>query len=64
MISAVTDWFRLLGAGFRLTRHDALIPKEYTHLLPGPVRLFGAATRMGAKRTDNGRTLRLSLIHI
>ena len=58
MISAVSDWLRLIGAGFRLTRHDALIPKEYTHLLPGPMVMLGAVTRIGAKRTDNGRTLR------
>ena len=58
MISAVTDWFRLAGAGFRLTRYDALIPREYAHLLPAPIRAIGSLTRIGAKRVESGRELR------
>ncbi|MEL7488351.1 MAG: AarF/UbiB family protein, partial [Pseudomonadota bacterium] len=58
MIAFVADWFRLAGAAFRLTRHDALIPKEYAHHLPGWLAAIGSMTRIGARRSDNGRTLR------
>lgn len=59
MIAAVAEWARILGAAARLTRRDALIPAEFAHLAPAPVRWLGAATRLGA-RTDgpDGRRLR------
>ena len=49
MISALADYARLVRAGWTLMRHDALIPREYAHLAPPPVRAFGALTRIGAK---------------
>jgi ubiquinone biosynthesis protein len=49
MISALADYARLLRAGWTLVRHDALIPKEYAHLAPAPVKVFGALTRIGAR---------------
>ncbi len=58
MFSAIADWFRLAGAALRLTRHDALIPAEFSHLVPAPVAFAGRLTRIGARRTRNGRTLR------
>ncbi|MEE2690092.1 MAG: 2-polyprenylphenol 6-hydroxylase [Pseudomonadota bacterium] len=58
MLSAIADFLRLGRAGFTLARHDALAPKEFAHLTPGPVRLFGAVSRVGAKRTKDGRLLR------
>ena len=48
MISALADYGRLLRAGWTLSRRDALIPREFAHLAPGPVRLFGALSRIGA----------------
>jgi len=58
MIDAASDWIRLAGAAFRLTRYDALIPKEYAHELPSWLRLVGRITRVGAKQTKDGRKLR------
>jgi ubiquinone biosynthesis protein len=51
MISALADYGRLLRAGWTLSRRDALIPREFAYLAPGPVRLFGALSRIGANRT-------------
>ncbi|MBI1364431.1 MAG: 2-polyprenylphenol 6-hydroxylase [Alphaproteobacteria bacterium] len=58
MIDAIADFARLARAGYILARHDALVPREFAQLAPGPVRLFGAASRIGAKRRAGGRTLR------
>ncbi len=58
MLTFFADWYRLAGAAYRLTRFDALIPSEYAHLLPAPLRAIGSATRIGARRTENGRALR------
>ena len=59
MLSAAGDYFRLLAAAARLSRHDALIPAEVAHLLPAPVRFIGAMTRAGAAtRSADGRPLR------
>ncbi len=59
MFDAAADLTRLLAAGARLSRHDALIPAEVAHHLPAPVRLLGALTRIGARKTDaQGRALR------
>ncbi len=48
MISALADYARLARAGWTLARHDALIPREFAHLTPAPVRLAGAVSRIGA----------------
>jgi len=58
MIEAIIDWTRLAGAGFRLTRYDALMPAEYQDLLPAPLRPFAALSRVGAKTRRDGRALR------
>lgn len=59
MLDAAADLTRLIAAGARLTRHDALIPAEVSHHLPAPVRFIGAMTRIGARKTDaQGRPLR------
>ncbi len=59
MLSAAEDYFRLIAAAARLSRHDALIPAEAAHHLPAPVRVIGALTRAGAKvKAPDGRTLR------
>lgn len=59
MIEAIADYMRLAAAGARLTRHDALIPAELAHHLPPPARLFGAATRIGARtKSAEGLPLR------
>jgi ubiquinone biosynthesis protein len=59
MIDAVADISRLFAAGVRLSRHDALIPDEFAHLLPPPMRALGAAIRIGARSKDAaGRRLR------
>lgn len=52
MFAALADYARLFRAGWTLARHDALVPREYAHLAPGPVRAFGAATRIGAGMGD------------
>lgn len=49
MFNILADYARLARAAWTLTRHDALIPREYAHLAPTPVRAFGAATRIGAR---------------
>lgn len=48
MFSALADYGRLLRAGWTLVRRDALVPREYAHLAPAPVKAFGALTRIGA----------------
>jgi len=58
MLSYFSDFFRLMQAGFVLTRHDALIPLEYEKALPLPFRVFGKLTRIGAKKEQAGRALR------
>jgi len=59
VFDALADYRRLIGAGARLTRHDALIPVEFAQHLPAPARWVGAATRIGARRRDgDGRPLR------
>ncbi|GJL95721.1 MAG: putative protein kinase UbiB [Hyphococcus sp.] len=52
MFSALSDYARLLRAGWTLTRHDALVPREYAHLAPAPIKAFGALTRIGARTKD------------
>lgn len=58
MFSALADYSRLARAVFILARRDAIVPKEFEHLAPAPVRAFGALTRIGARTTENGRALR------
>lgn len=59
MFDALSDFARLAAAGARLSRHDALIPEEVAHHLPAAARFAGAATRIGARKTDaSGRILR------
>ena len=59
MLDAAADFVRLLAAAARLSRGDALIPREIEHLLPAPARWIGAATRIGAKTKDAaGRRMR------
>ncbi len=52
MFKATMDILRLMKAGFILARHDALVPKEFEHYVPAPVRLLGKVSRIGAK--DDG----------
>ncbi|MEM6649494.1 MAG: 2-polyprenylphenol 6-hydroxylase [Pseudomonadota bacterium] len=49
MFRFVMDFGRLLKAAFVLARHDALVPKEFAHMVPGPLRLIGHLSRIGAK---------------
>ncbi|MFQ5564120.1 MAG: 2-polyprenylphenol 6-hydroxylase, partial [Parvularculaceae bacterium] len=58
MIAALFDFFRLARAGFTLARHDALVPREFAHLAPGPMRAFAAMFRIGARTREDGRKLR------
>ena len=60
MISALADYARVIRAGWTLVRRDALIPREYAHLTPAPVRAFGALTRIGAKGKDERPGKRLA----
>ena len=50
MISAIADYVRLARAGWTLARHDALIPAEYAHMTPPPIRALGAALRLGVAK--------------
>ncbi|MBI1391564.1 MAG: 2-polyprenylphenol 6-hydroxylase [Alphaproteobacteria bacterium] len=60
MLTAVADWARLIAAGHRLTRYDALVPREFADRLPPLVRAFGAVSRIGSNRRarDGVRRLR------
>ena len=59
MFDTIVDYLRLIGAGARLTRHDALAPAEISHLLPPPARLLAAVLRIGgATKSADGRPLR------
>jgi len=60
MFSAITDYARLVRAGWTLTRHDALIPREFAHFLPAPLRGFGAVTRIGARGKNQRPGARLA----
>ncbi|WP_375201647.1 2-polyprenylphenol 6-hydroxylase [Hyphococcus sp.] len=51
MFSALADYARLFRAGWTLSRRDALIPHEFAHMAPAPVRMVGALSRIGANRT-------------
>lgn len=58
MLSALSDYARLFGAALTLARRDAIVPKEFAHLAPAPVRFLGALTRLGARTREGGRELR------
>ena len=58
MLSAITDWARIAGAGYRLSRRDALMPVEYERLLPPVLRPFARLSRIGARTRADGRKLR------
>ena len=58
MLTAISDWIRLTGAAWRLSRHDALLPKEFAHLAPASIRALAALSRLGARRRRDGRDLR------
>ncbi len=58
MLTILTDMVRLMRAGFVLSRHDALLPKEYAHYYSLPIKAFGAITRLGAKTKKQSRPLR------
>ncbi|WP_425410630.1 2-polyprenylphenol 6-hydroxylase [Hyphococcus sp.] len=61
MISALADYARLARAGWTLIRNDALIPREYAHLAPGPVRAFGALTRIATRHKNKRPGERLAI---
>jgi ubiquinone biosynthesis protein len=59
VFSAAADALRLLKAAFTLARRDAIVPREFAHLAPAPVRALGALTRIGARtKAADGRRLR------
>ncbi|MEL6111318.1 MAG: 2-polyprenylphenol 6-hydroxylase [Pseudomonadota bacterium] len=58
MFSILSDFWRLTRAGFVLSRHDALIPREYEQYLPMPLRGVGTVLRLGARTSEGGRALR------
>ena len=49
MFKALADIARLVRAAFVLARYDALLPREYAHMLPAPLRAIGVCSRIGAK---------------
>ena len=48
MLNYFLDTLRLVRAGWLLGRHDALVPSEYAHLAPAPLRGAAAMLRFGA----------------
>ncbi|WP_411816915.1 2-polyprenylphenol 6-hydroxylase [Hyphococcus sp. DH-69] len=60
MIIALTDYARLARAGWTLSRHDALIPREFAYLLPPPIRVVGAISRIGAKDKEKRPGIRMA----
>ena len=46
MTASLSSVVRLISAGWVLVRHDALIPREFTPLLPAPVRWPAACLRL------------------
>jgi ubiquinone biosynthesis protein len=46
MPNAVSSSLRLVYAGLVLAHHDALVPREAAHLLPGPARLGASVLRV------------------
>ncbi|MEM9495789.1 MAG: 2-polyprenylphenol 6-hydroxylase [Pseudomonadota bacterium] len=52
MFNAIADYGRLVRAAWRLSRYDALIPKEFAPFLPAPLRALGSLSRIGARQRD------------
>jgi len=50
MFKDLGTFFRMLRTGWVLIRHDALVPKEYEPLVPGPVRFVGGVSRIFSRR--------------
>ncbi|MEE4210136.1 MAG: 2-polyprenylphenol 6-hydroxylase [Parvularcula sp.] len=50
MFRTLRDMFSLFGAFWTLARYDALIPREFEHMVPGSIRLFGSLTRIGVRK--------------
>jgi ubiquinone biosynthesis protein len=46
MFKSLMTFFRLLRTGWVMIRHDALVPSEYVSLVPWPVRIVGAISRI------------------
>ena len=57
MLNFVGHGFRLARVGFTLIRQDALIPKEYQHKMPAPVRFVGRVTRFFFARRQRHKAL-------
>lgn len=56
MADVFTSGFRLVAAGWVLVRYDALVPREFEHLLPATPRLAARALRLFAgPRARQGR---------
>ncbi|MEM9810778.1 MAG: 2-polyprenylphenol 6-hydroxylase [Pseudomonadota bacterium] len=49
MLTAFTDFLRLIKIAWVLARHDALIPHEFAPMVPGSVRLVGKIMRLGTR---------------
>ena len=49
MIDIFADYMRLARAGWTLSRHDALVPREFAHLAPSSLKILGAVSRIGAR---------------
>ena len=50
MADVFTSGWRLVAAGWVLVRHDALVPREFEHLLPATPRLAARTLRLFAGR--------------
>lgn len=55
MSNTVSTFLRMIRTGWVLVRHDALVPSEYSALVPLPVRVVGGLSRIFAirGRADN-----------
>jgi len=55
MLGKVSTFFRMMKTGWVLVRHDALVPKEYSGVVPLPIRAVGGLSRLFAikSRADN-----------
>ncbi|HTK36103.1 MAG TPA: 2-polyprenylphenol 6-hydroxylase [Caulobacteraceae bacterium] len=48
MPGQISSALRLIAAGWVLVRHDALVPREISHLLPAPVRFAARVLRLAS----------------
>jgi ubiquinone biosynthesis protein len=60
MAFAVTNFFRIMRAGFILARHGALLPPEQTSQLPWIVRQGLALAQIGSDQREEGQSNRIS----